>query len=242
MRRGREEVSKVLSSSSQCGQLGLRVTGNLGDRVVWNKRKEAGVSTHLFFGWGLSLRAWSLQHLRVSFPWAEHGYERQSLVFQVTTEDNGRAPKEPATMCFYKWGISPTLWPHWDPDVQFRGGDHGVLDSTRDGHHEMNKKMDWPSYLEIMLHGSLIHTVSAQACLALLQMTSTKLFAWLTVWEDRNDVSLWSRGQLCLLFSIIKRMLGMLTAYYKRFMLPKIRDPYSMLRHPLALFASPCKT
>ena len=34
MRRGREEVSKVLSSSSQCGQLGLRVTGNLGDRVV----------------------------------------------------------------------------------------------------------------------------------------------------------------------------------------------------------------
>ena len=42
--------------------------------------------------------------------------------------------------------------------------------------------------------------------LALFLMTFSRLFAWLTVYEDREGLSLLSRGQLCLLLSTTKRM------------------------------------
>lgn len=88
--------------------------------------------------------------------------------------------------------------------------------------------------------------------LALFLMTFSRLFAWLTVYEDREGVSLCSRGQLCLLLSTTKRMsssgssLYMLTAYYKTVRLPNsgihpCNSAYDICKHLMALVASPCR-
>ena len=145
MRKGREEADSVPSSSSQCGQLGLIFNGNLGDRVIPGKGKEAGVPIHHF-----SIFLWLRTASRSTKPPAPQACpvyrqgicSRQSPVCQATAENDGRAPKETATLCFYKWGTSLTLSLNLTKILTCNSELKitGFLDNARDGYYEMNKK------------------------------------------------------------------------------------------------------
>lgn len=147
-REGKKPIvcPRVALSVGNWGSVSMETWETESSQVRGRKLGYQSTTSPSFFGWGLLPGALSLQHLTLSCVKAEH--LQQSSVCQVTAEDDGRAPKETATVCFYKWGTSLTLSLNLTKTLTCNSELKitGFSDNARDGYYEMNKKMDWVSY------------------------------------------------------------------------------------------------
>lgn len=106
-----------------------------------------------------------------------------------------------------------------------------VLDNAMACHYEMNKKKNLliPLLEDAACVSFFCTSYQPRLRLPLFLTAFSRLLVSLMVQEDRS-VSPWSREQLCMLSRIVKKKstsgskLGKLTAYYKGFRLPNLRD------------------
>lgn len=123
--RGKKPIKGFLMKNYWCGHwdpLSLRNYDRLLSQPIGRKLGIYSPSPPSSFGWRLLSGAFTSQHFWLVSHRAESQLcRRMSLVCRGERWGAlDRAPREPATVCFYRWPLPP---PHQDSDVQSRVGD-----------------------------------------------------------------------------------------------------------------------